>query len=247
LGVPDQLSKLGSLPQGTKVVVPWRPDNGEREALWAFCSRWWGAQSVSPTLSPSPDGPFNRGAAINAGLTGDWDVAVVMDADVICSRDQIELAVYLAQRHDWMVLAFERYIGLAPWGNRRLLETGDPAGCGALRVVYDHESSVFAIGRELWERVGGFDERFVGWGQDDVAFCQSCRILGGVERVPGDVWHLWHEPSPTKWPGDALKAANQKLGALYREARTAADLQEVRWGVAQPSLTTSTPATHGTV
>ena len=52
------------------------------------------------------DGLFNRSAAINtaARIAGDWDVAVIIDADVICSPDRVKEAVELAARTGSMIL-----------------------------------------------------------------------------------------------------------------------------------------------
>jgi hypothetical protein len=228
-----------------RVVTPWRPDGAERSALWAFCSRWWKARGVVPIVSPSPEGPFNRGAAINAGLDGTWDAAIVLDADVVCPQDLVA-GVLLAANAERLVLPYERYVGLAPWGMRRVLAGDDIETAGALRVVDDHESSIIIIPRAVWDEAGGFDPRFVGWGQDDVAFCQTCRILTGEPlRMPGNVYHLWHPPADEKWPGDPLWDANQALGAKYRVARTREDLEALGWN-APPSSLTSTSATHGT-
>jgi hypothetical protein len=45
--------------------------------------------------------------------------------------------------------------------------------------------------------VGGFDQRFTGWGHEDDAFYYSLRRkypLGRIRREPGLIRHLWHNP-----------------------------------------------------
>lgn len=203
------------------------------------------SRGVSPVEVASPDGPFNRGAAINSGLEGDWDAAIVIDADVVCPQD-LDAGVLRAIEARRLLLPYERYVGLAPWGTRRVLAGLDVEEAAALRVVDDHESSVVIIPRAVWVETGGFDPRFVGWGQDDVSFCQTARVLCGEPlRMEGNVYHLWHEAADEKWPGDPLWEANQALGARYRAARTRHDLEELGWN-ALPSSLTSTSATHGT-
>lgn len=233
-----------------RVVTPWRPDGGLRSALWAFCQSWWNARGVAPIESPSPDGPFNRAAAINEGLDScdTWDVAVVIDADVV-GCDHLGAAITLAERTGRMVFPYERYHGLAPWGMRHVLRGGELATAGTLRVVETHESSVVVIPRSVWNTTGGYDERFVGWGQDDVSYCQTVRVLTGEPlRVTGTVYHLWHEVAPEKDYDHPLWQANQALGRRYREATDPEGIQELLWERnALRSSRTSTPTTDGTV
>ena len=72
----------------TVILVPRRDDNGYRDELWAWTQGWWEReQSHMPIIEGyHTDGLFNRSAAINtaARIAGDWDVAVIIDADVIC-------------------------------------------------------------------------------------------------------------------------------------------------------------------
>ena len=71
----------------TIIIVPYRPDNGQRDKLWRHVKRRLTLEQ--PTWSivegRSPDGPFNRSAAINDAAGCDWDTAVITDAD--CPRE----------------------------------------------------------------------------------------------------------------------------------------------------------------
>jgi GT2 family glycosyltransferase len=55
-----------------------------------------------------------------------------------------------------------------------------------------------AIARDAFNRIGGMDESFVGWGGEDNEFwerAQTCRVwpYGYLPLV-----HLWHQPQPEK-------------------------------------------------
>jgi predicted glycosyltransferase involved in capsule biosynthesis len=80
-------------------------------------------------------------------------------------------------------------------------------------------SGVLAVPRALWDAVGGFDERFVGWGFEDLAFWSACTALaGGFERIPGRMIHLWHPKGVES--GHDRYAANEELGRRYMQARS---------------------------
>lgn len=213
---------MDALASGLLAFVPWRSDGDERDRLWAFCRTRWEAAGLRIREGSSPPGPFNRAAAINDAASGAWDVAVVIDADVLPADMQ---QVYQAASHALDVgrvtLGFEMYVGLNPAMTARILDgyEGDDWSYGAVRRSRRHESSVVAIPRSIWDRTGGFDPRFQGWGQEDVAFAQAARVLGGgIDRVAGEVFHLWHRPSRERAKSAATYRTNQELGIRYREA-----------------------------
>ncbi len=80
--------------------------------------------------------------------------------------------------------------------------------------------SMAAIPRSLWDEVGGYDERFVGWGYEDVALLAACWALAGPHAfVPAAAYHLWHPFEQTLTRGNPEFAANETLGRRYLAAR----------------------------
>jgi hypothetical protein len=166
---------------------------------------------------PGP-GSFNRSAAINeaARRAGDFDVAVIADADCLVDTAQLRRAARRARETGRMVLAYERWAGLDQVMTDRVL--GGFTGSwepGVAVPLWGTCSSMVAVTFALWDDVGGFDPRFVGWGMEDVAFSLAASTLGGQERMPGTVWHLWH-PSAPRVPAE--DAANVELMGRYRDA-----------------------------
>ena len=184
--------------QTVRVVVPRRGDDGRRDLLWAFCAQWWEALPWPVTEGHHLDGPFNRAAAINgaANEAGPWDVLVVLDGDVVADVSQVVAAVERAHETGRLCFAFDRFVSLNEPMTERVLAGYDGNWApGAKLKMSAHVSSALAIPAGLWDATGGFDERFEGWGHEDVAFAHSARVLGGgIDRVPGTVWHLWHGP-----------------------------------------------------
>jgi SAM-dependent methyltransferase len=209
--------------RGTVFLVPRRPDGGVRDRLWNRCRSHW--QESCPGIpiveGTSPEGPFNRAAAINRAADGPWDVAIILDADVVVPAAQIHEAVEVARSTERLTLAFTDYVGLNAQTTEKVLRGAEPrVDRGVWVRKRNHESSAVVVPRPLWDEAGGFDERFVGWGQEDVAFAQACRVLGGeLQRVSGAVIHLWHPKTPEKDRRLDGWKANQALGRRYRETK----------------------------
>lgn len=182
-----------------RITVPRRADNGRRDELWRFVKQWWTERHPTWQLFEGHhhDGLFNRSAAVNLAAVGEWDVLVVLDGDVIC--EQAQAAVDRAAETGRMTLAYTGYRALSHQMTDKVLAGYDGSWePGALKLT-GHVSSCLAVPRALWEQVGGFDDRFHGWGHEDRQFHMTCRTLGGgVEEIPGLVWHLWHPFSPER-------------------------------------------------
>jgi hypothetical protein len=210
------------------VLVPRRADGGHRDRVWSWLNgevSRWGLPIVEGHDEGS--GPFSRSLALNraAAEAGAWDVALLLDADTHVNPDQAARAIARAEDSRAMVVAFDVYRSLNRAGTERVLggfngswaplAPGEPqTGSGILGPV----SSVVAVPRQLWDAVGGFDERFKGWGFEDRAFAIACDTLGGFRRQHGTVWHLWHVRTPRNEEGPEWPASSALVGR-YRRAR----------------------------
>lgn len=217
----------------TVMVVPRRADGGRRDVLWRFVRDWWTEQvpDLKIVEGHHNEGPFNRSAAINlaAGDAEPWDVLVVADADVVADPAQLTAAIDRARETGRCTLAYTHYAALRqPMTDQALAGYDGDWSRGVQLKMTSHASSLVVVPRALWEQVHGFDERFVGWGHEDLAFIDTCRVLGGgIERVPGTVWHLWHEESPERNPRSPLLAAGQLLANRYHHTHDLAEMRDL--------------------
>ena len=217
------------------ILVARRPDGGRRDELWKFCRDRWRTEFPNwPIHEADVDGPFNRGAALNeAHRAAEADVYLVVDADVAIDPQQVRDAVDLAAATGRAVFPFTRYIALNRSMTDRVLDGYDGNWAPGKKFQMDgnHWSSVIAVPADLWAETRGFDERCWGWGHDDGIFAHTLRVLGGgLERLPGSVWHLEHPVSPHTSRSDA---GNRAAGALARRYYRELDPEGVRAMIAE--------------
>lgn len=137
---------------------------------------------------------FNHPQAINrAAAQTDASVIVMVDADTICPPHVLEDMVRRVHR------------GVAPWAltthytqltlrqTEHLMALGRWKGEPEWVGVENFYTGVVAIDHAAFDRIGGYDERFRGWGADDGAFTHAMVTMNGPPtRVFGHCTHLWH-------------------------------------------------------
>lgn len=210
------------------ILVPRRAGMADRDRLWAFCRTWWVNDFKDWEIheGEGPEGPFCRSHAINeaAVKAGDWDVAVIIDSDVLLDPTAVRAAVDLAAATGGMTLAYHRRILLAKSSTERILN-GNRGNWDLLdretKARFDACSSAVVVTRQLWDDVGGFDERFIGWGWEDVAFRVACETVSGrpLVKIASTCWHLHHLVSSGNNRKEATFQANKELGDRYSAAR----------------------------
>lgn len=189
---------------GVAILVPRRAGIEERDRLWEFCRTWWENDYPDwPIVEGHHDtGPFNRSLAINnaAENAGDWDVAVIIDADVLCDPHSVRSAVDIAAVTHSMVLAGDERVMISRQGTTKILDgyRGNWRVRGIQERVYtDGCSCCVVVSRKLWDDVGGFDPLFTGWGFEDIAFRVACETISGkpMVKLSSAMFHLWHTTS----------------------------------------------------
>lgn len=210
------------------ILIPFRSSDARRDQLLDFTRCWLDNSHTWPViLGESPEGPFNRAAALNdaARRAGDWDYAVVYDADTVVPARQLTGALQMAQVTGRATYAFSSVVELGQGCTDDLLG-GEDLTLDALRIEkirtepLQVQSSALVVPRAVWDTVGGFDEQFRGWGGEDNAFHHAVSVCCGAPgRIPGHAFHLWHEPGRPRHD-DPDYRRNQLRWQAYKAART---------------------------
>jgi hypothetical protein len=225
----DAYSDAGTLKTYRVVVLtPRRADAGRRDRIWEFVKEWWGQAGWPIYEGHHEEGRFNASAARNraASAAGEWDVAVFVDADtVVFDFDLIRKAVDLAAKTNQFVRPYSDYLMVDEGTSDAVMANPKRPSRGYRRLGEIAHGGVHVVSRSLWNKVGGYDERFSGWGSEDTAFERACVVLAGYKRINGQVYHLWHPPSADRNPSDPGFQANVALRHRYEIARRPPQMQ----------------------
>lgn len=220
--------------QPVPVLVPRRADHGWRDQLYKHLqTTFWDRHQQYRIVEGHHDGaePFNRGKAINASAVsaGNADLYVIADADTWVPVAQLDAAVTRCRETGRLTYAFTSVIELSQTCSEQILADQmidlDAFGIDKIRTEPMVTcSSMLVVPRMLFDRVGGFDERCIGWSCDDNIFDRACTIVGGTpERIDGYAYHLWHMSAKPP-ANDPYYRANQALWQRYLRARTERDI-----------------------
>lgn len=154
-------------------------------------------------------GTFNKSWGFNVGFRRASGAAVAFgDADMLMSPQALIQCFEGCCGDIEAIKPYDRLVDLTREESRRVLEGDSSLKVTRSAAQADREGigeyvcfcgGVFVVRRDTYERLGGFDERFVGWGGEDDAMTVKLTRLVADPRVLANqaAFHLWHERSAT--------------------------------------------------
>lgn len=208
----------------TVIWIPFRGDNGGWRTQ-NFETVYAQAESLGfPVwVEDSGDQPFSIARTWNQlGARGGWDQAVCWGADfVLVDPNTVHAA--LATGHHY-VFAFDRVSTLTAQQTTRVFRSG-PQKFPVSKLPF---GGIRAISRAMFEDVGGYDPRFIGWGHEDRSFVHAMSLLWGPPaRVAGHMLNLWH-PKKTDDPGSPYFGRRHDNQQIWREYQAITTAHEMR-------------------
>jgi GT2 family glycosyltransferase len=183
-------------------LVPFKSDNGYRDKIFKWILTFYEKYfpNAEICIGSSISEPFSRSEAINnAALKSTKNIFVIVDSDLIYDPTIIKTSIELLNNNSWVVpYNFINYLSQS--STEHLLTTPPTwplrVNLDAPKINYGKigvTGGICIIPRKNFQRVRGFDTRFIGWGGEDDAFAFAVNTLcGKYTRLDGQIFHLWH-------------------------------------------------------
>lgn len=184
-------------------LIPYRAGGDYRERNFKFCLERLRSFEIDgwsfEIIVGDDDGndAFNRSYSINkAAKKATGGNFLIVDADAIFNKSLLTALLERINKFQWWI-PHSGVDCLSKEASDRItsMPCGDEIHYNSSDVSYNvlSCSGLNAISRESFWEINGFDEGFVGWGYQDVAFHIACRtLLGPGSRVDEKILHLWH-------------------------------------------------------
>lgn len=227
------------------LIIPYRGGNPHRDAAFRWDLKYYehALPGVEIVIGHSRDKIFCKTQAFNDAIRkSHGKVLVLMDADAYIDSKVItkcaDKILENAEDHLWFV-PYRHLYRLSETKSKEILDSNPKYPLTLTEPIpkewidgeqtkssYGHRygAMMMIIPREAYDTLGCFDERFKGWGGEDVALLRALDTLYGKHKTTKNpIFHLWHPTRGTNylnrtWKGQARFNPNGNLAMRYHKA-----------------------------
>lgn len=191
---------MNYLYHNVSILLPFKTDNGPREKAFKWVKQYY--QETIPNgeicIGTCNNSFFSKSIAVNnAAKIATRDIFIIIDSDMFCDPTLIARSLKLLNKYPW-VIPYKNVHYLSQDTTMRVI--AEPPNWPLkidisenITKMSDAFGGINIVPRKYFEEVGGFDERFKGWGGEDDAFCFALNtMVGKFKRLDSAIYHLWH-------------------------------------------------------
>jgi glycosyltransferase involved in cell wall biosynthesis len=220
-------------------VIPFGDAHEQRTRALEWVRPYW-EHRIDAEFIVQPFEQLSKTYTLNRGIEkASGEIIIAMDADALMDEAQMNQAIDIARHGGWCI-PYEHMYRLTQDDTEKILaldpKTFDPSRqIASQRVPEQMNAHRFGAMAQIypkaaWERIGGFDERFRGWGCEDE---HMLIVLDGIwadhHLLPGAIFHMEHERIGRnengvgngwnrKWVGQEATSPNLDLRNEYAHA-----------------------------
>lgn len=230
------------------LLIPFSSDDPLRKRHFKWLLKYWKCQlpEAEIIIGKSKSEVFCKGEALNDAFQRSLGkIVVILDADALLKGSTIDFCadkiLHAAQHgHNLWYVPYRKLYRLTKEVTKKIVDSAPCDPYYPTLPLFEHEYDNKGFAYKYGHRYGAmitivpriaieryllcFDERFKGWGGEDIAFLRAMDTMFGKNKsINGTVFHLWHpfhgnSPQNKKWDRQTGPNPNGDLTFRYHLA-----------------------------
>lgn len=184
------------------ILVPHRNGEFYRDRNWKYLKKIY--EHLIPDaeicLGDTSSIPYSKSEAVNnAFKKSTREILIIMDSDILIDIESLNTAISIVDKYKF-ILPYNKLVRLDEKSTEKILnkemfniEDIDINNNSIIKEESRMVGGIYVTTKEVYKNIGGFDERFRGWGGEDDAVLSCVKyIYGKYHRLDNILYHLYH-------------------------------------------------------